>query len=105
MRTLERLCYNFFRPASPLTDDLQEAVNKAVEHKEFEVEYMTWNLRLQDEREEGREEGLTEGLERGRAEERAKYAEERARFADAQTDYERRIAELEAKLAAKEAAG
>ena len=40
---------------------MYDAVETAKEHREWEVEYMTFNLKLKEEREEGRVEGLTEG--------------------------------------------
>ena len=48
---------------SKLTKDLQNAVNAAISKKEWEVEYMTWNLALQDAKIEGREEGIEQGIE------------------------------------------
>lgn len=50
---------------SSFTGKLQKAVDDAIEHKQWEVEYMTFNLKLIEEREEGRREGLTEGRREG----------------------------------------
>ncbi len=53
---------------SGLTAGIDEAVEKAKAHKEWEVEYMTWQAYEMDARREGMEEGRREGRAEGRAE-------------------------------------
>lgn len=53
---------------SPLVNKIEEQVRKARAHEEWKVEYMTLQMRLNEEREEGREEGRIEGREEGREE-------------------------------------
>ena len=45
---------------SGIARDIQDAVDKAVEHREWEAEYMTLYLKFQEERDEGRAEGRAE---------------------------------------------
>ncbi len=54
---------------SGLAKQLYDAVETAKEHREWEVEYVTFNLKLKEEREEGRVEGRAEGLTEGRTKE------------------------------------
>ena len=49
------------RAESELTRELQDAVLEAIEHKEWRDEYMTFRMKLNEEREEGRKEGRKEG--------------------------------------------
>lgn len=49
------------RAESELTRELRDAVLEAIEHKEWRDEYMTFRMKLNEEREEGREEGRKEG--------------------------------------------
>ena len=47
-------------PASNFTRKLETEVEKAIEHKEWRNEYMTFMMKLNEEREEGRAEGRAE---------------------------------------------
>lgn len=53
------------RAESELTRELRDAVLEAIEHKEWRDEYMTFRMKLNEEREEGREEGRKEGRKEG----------------------------------------
>jgi hypothetical protein len=54
------------KPAdSPLTQQLQGAVDKAVSRKEWEVQYMTMTMMLREERYEGLQEGIQKGIQQG----------------------------------------
>lgn len=54
------------KPAgSPLTQQLQGAVDKAVSRKEWEVQYMTMTMMLREERYEGLQEGIQQGIQEG----------------------------------------
>ncbi len=48
--------------------DLDEAVTSAREHKEWKVDYMTLELKLQDREQEGYDRGKSEGIVEGKAE-------------------------------------
>lgn len=53
------------KSADGLTDEIEEAVERARQHKEWEVEYMTWQAYQMDARREGQEEGRKEGRKEG----------------------------------------
>lgn len=53
---------------SPLVRKIEEQVRKARAHEEWKVEYMTLQMRLNEEREEGRKEGRKEGHQEGKRE-------------------------------------
>ena len=54
---------------SDFVKDLNNAVSEAIDHREWRDEYMTFAMRLSEERAEGRLEGRAEGRLEGRAEE------------------------------------
>ena len=53
---------------SDFVKDLNNAVSEAIDHREWRDEYMTFAMRLSEERAEGRLEGRAEGRLEGRAE-------------------------------------
>lgn len=57
---LDYLKYN--KAESNLTRELQKAVNRGIKSKRWRVEFMTLEMKIQEEREEARAEGLAEGL-------------------------------------------
>lgn len=97
-------------PSATLAKKLDELVQKARQHKEWRLEYMTLLERDEQMREEGRKEGLEEGrkegleegLKKGREEERVNTKKEAARADAAEAaviDLQDRIQQLEEKLA------
>ena len=56
---------------SDFVKDLNNAVSEAIDHREWRDEYMTFAMRLSEERAEGRAEGRLEGRAEGRLEGRA----------------------------------
>ena len=67
-------------PSSEITKRLDDLVQKAREHKEWRLEYMT----LLERDEQMREEGRKEGIEKGREEERANTLREKDRADNAE---------------------
>ena len=59
------------KPESELTDRIEKEIVHVSESPEWRKEYMTFEMKLRDVREEGREEGRQEGREEGRQEGRA----------------------------------
>ena len=59
------------KPESELTGRIEKEIDHVSESPEWRKEYMTFEMKLRDVREEGREEGRQEGREEGRQEGRA----------------------------------